>query len=118
MDAGAADQASVDEGALRLGFFVRGLAESVGLKLGMIGEEIFAEDFYLVVSKVGLGEVGPLLEHDYAKTVRRKLLGKDAAGRAGADDDEVDFVGGFVLGLVGPHDLVLSACPEGGCQPG
>ena len=86
--------------------------------MGLIGQEIFVEDFYFVVSEIGFGEIRALLENDDAEAVGGKLLGQDAAGGAGADDDEIDFVGSLVLGLVGPHVLFFSASGGLGCQPG
>src|SRR6267154_4998380 len=107
--AGAADEASIDEGALRLGFFVGRFAERSGLELGLVGEEIFVDNFYFVVNEIGFGEIGTLLEHDDAKAVGGKLLGHDPAGGAGADDYEIDFVGSLIFRRVESHALVFSA---------
>ena len=67
----------------------------------MIGQKIFLEDFDFVVNEIRFGEVRTLLEHDDAKAVAGKFLGQDAAGGARTDDDEIDFVGRLVLGLLG-----------------
>src|SRR6267154_6255248 len=115
--AGAADEASIDEGALGLGFFVGRFAERGGLELGLVGEEIFVDDFYFVVNKIRLGEIRALLEHDDAKAVGGKLLGHDAAGGSGADDYEIDFIGSFIFRRVDSHALVFSASGGFGCQP-
>src|ERR1700682_31428 len=98
MHAGAADQAAVNESALRLCFLVGRLAEGSGLQLGLVGEQIFADDFFFVMDEVGLGEVRTLLENDNAESVGGKLFGEDAAGSSGTDDDEINFVGSFVFG--------------------
>src|SRR5712672_1825077 len=67
--AGAADEASVHERALGLGFFVGRFAERGGLKRGLVGEEIFVDDFYFVVNEIGFGEIGTLLKHDDTKAI-------------------------------------------------
>src|SRR5216683_2316119 len=95
--AGAADAATVKDGALGRGFFVGRLAERSGLKFGLVGEEIFFDDFYFVVDEVGLGQIRALFQNDDAEAVFGELLGHDAAGSARADDDEIDFVGRFVF---------------------
>src|ERR1700730_6350440 len=115
--AGAAYAASVNEGALRLGFFVGRFAEGSGLKLGLVGEQIFVEDFYFVVDEIGFGEIWPLFKYDDAKTVGGKFLGHDAASGAGANDNEIDFVGRFVFRQIGLHALVFSGSGGLGCQP-
>src|SRR5260370_42459049 len=116
MHAGAADEASIDEGALGLGLFVGRFAERSGLELGLVGEEIFVDDFYFVVNEIGFREIGALLKHDDAKTVSGKLFVHDAAGGSGADDYAIDFVGGFIFRRVYSHALVLSAYGGLGCQ--
>ncbi len=115
--AGAAHQASINEGPLRLGFFVGRFAERSRLELGLVGEQIFADDLDLVVHEVGLGEIRALLEHHHAKTVGRELLGQNAAGGSRAHDDKIDFVGSFVFREIGLHALDFSASGELGCQP-
>ncbi len=69
------------------------------------------------MDEVRLGEVGTLLENDDAEAVGGELLGHDAAGSAGADDDEIDFVGRFVFREIGSHALAFSASGGLGCQP-
>jgi len=84
----------------------------------MIGQKILVEDFDFVVNEVFLGKVRALFENDDAEAVAGQFLGEDAAGCTGTDDDEIDFVGCFVFGLVGHHDLVFSTSGGFGCQPG
>src|SRR5712672_31192 len=115
--AGAADEASIDEGTLGLGFFVGRFAERSGLELGLVGQEIFVDNFYFVVNEIGFGEIRALLKHDDAKSVGGKLLSHDAAGGSGADDYEIDLVGGFIFRCVDSHALVFSASGGLGCQP-
>ena len=79
-----------------LGLVLRGLAKCCGLKLRMIGELVPHQDFDLVVSEVRLGKVGPLFQHYNAKAVRGEFFGQDAACRAAANNDEIDFVGCLV----------------------
>ena len=73
--AGPANASPINQGALRLGFFVGRLAEGIGLKLRMVGELVLGQDFDLVVSKIGFRQVRALLQHNDAKAVGRKLLG-------------------------------------------
>src|ERR1700676_2213537 len=115
--AGAADAPSVNNGALRLSLFAGRFAERSGLQLRLIGQQIFADDFGFVVDEVGLSEVRTLLENHDAEAVGGKLLGHNAAGRAGTDDDEIDFVGSFVFRKIGRHALDFSASGGLGCQP-
>jgi hypothetical protein len=117
MDAGATDQAAVDDRALGLGFFVGRLAKRVGLQLGMIRKQVFAQYLYFVVGEVGFGKVRALLQDYNAEAVFRQFLGDDAAGGPGAYDHEIDFVRRLVLRLFGGHDLVLSVAVFAGCQP-
>src|SRR5256885_14676611 len=69
MDAGAADATSVNQSALRLGFFLGGLAEGTGLQLGMIGQKVFANNLDFVVREIGFGEVRALLKDHDAEAV-------------------------------------------------
>ncbi len=115
--AGAADAAAVDEGALGLGLFVGRFAEGSGLKLGLVGEQVFADDFYFIVDEIGFGQIRTLLEDDDAEAVSGELLGHDAACSARADDDEIDFVRRFVFGEIGVHALDFPASGGLGCQP-
>ena len=104
--AGAADGAAVNQSALRLGFVLGRLAESIGLQLGMIGEQIFLQHFDFVVDEIfGFVEVRPLFEHHDAETVGGKFLGQNAAGGAGTNDHKIDDVGSLVFGLIGRHCL-------------
>ena len=116
VDAGATDASAVYQRALRLGFVIRRLAECGWLKLWMVGELVLTEDFNFVVREIRFGQVGALLQNDNAETVGGKFLGEDSAGRAGADNDEIHFVGSLVFGLVDHH--FLSASFAAGCQPG
>ena len=113
--AGAADASPINQGTLRLGFFVGRLAERIRLKFRMVGELVLGQDFDFVVAKIGFRQVRALLQDNHAKTVGRKLLGEDAAGRARAHDDKVHFVGSLVVGLVDRH--FFSASFATGCQP-
>src|SRR5438874_2140968 len=127
MIAGAANSPAVNQSALRLGFILRRFANGGGLQLGMIGEQIFLQNFYFVVRKIGFGEVRPLLKNYNAETIGGKFLGENAASSAGTDDDEVDGFRIFVLGLIDLHFLFVSAAGSlvdarcvalAGCQPG
>jgi hypothetical protein len=69
MDAGATDQATVNQRALRLGFFIGSFAEGVGLQLGVIGKQIFVQNFYFVMGEVGFGEIGHLFQDQDAKSI-------------------------------------------------
>src|SRR3984893_4559202 len=115
--AGATDTTAINEGALRLGFFVWRFAEGSGLQLWLVGEQILVEDFYFVVDEVGFGEVRALLEDDDAEAVGGKCLGNDPASSPGADNNEIDFVGRFVSRQIGLHALVFPASGGLGCQP-
>jgi hypothetical protein len=66
------------------------------LQFGTIREQVFLEDLDFVVREIGFREVGTLLEDDDTETVCRKLFGQDATCGARSDDDEIDFVRGFV----------------------
>src|SRR5580704_12320021 len=118
MRARAADQAAVDQSALRFGFVLGRFSKSCWLKLRMIRQKILVEDFYFVVNKIFLGEVRALFENDHVEAVAGQFLGEDAAGGTGADDDEIDFISCFVFGLIEHHDLVFSPSGGFGCQPG
>src|SRR6266436_1344869 len=115
--AGAADATTVKDGALGLGFFGGRLAERGGLKFGLVGQQILADDFHFVVDEIGLGQIRTLFQNDDAKAVFGEFLGHDATSGAGADDDEIDFVGSFVFGKIELHALVFSASGGLGCQP-
>src|ERR1700719_1933443 len=69
--AGAAHASSINYRALLFCFILRGLAKSSGLQLGMIGQQVFAQNFYFVVRVVRFGEIRPLLQHHYAESVGR-----------------------------------------------
>ena len=60
------------------------------LRQRVVGELDLIGRAELVVIEVGGGQPRPLLEHDDGEARRRQLLGEDAAGGAGADDDEID----------------------------
>jgi len=77
---------------------------------------MLAKNFEFIVSEIRLGEVRPLLEDDNAETIGGKLLGENAAGRAGSHNEEIHFVGRFVGHLGLAHFLSVSA--GRGCQPG
>ncbi len=108
MDAGPADHPAVDVRAMSLGFVLRRLAESSGLKLRMIGELVPVHYFDFVVGEIRFRQVRSLLENHHAKAVRRKLLGKHTAGRAGSNNDEIHFIRCLVLGLIHSHVRVVS----------
>src|SRR6202022_432066 len=99
--AGATDTTAINEGALRLGFFVWRFAEGSGLQLWLVGEQILVEDFYVVVDEVGFGEVRAMLEDDAAEAVGGKFLGRDAASSHEGDNNESVLVGRFVCGQIG-----------------
>ena len=58
-------------GAMLFRFVLRSLAKSGGLKLRMIGKQIFAQNFYFVVSVIRLSEIRALLQHHHAEAVGR-----------------------------------------------
>src|SRR5262249_38973963 len=121
MDAGAAHDAAVEDRPLTLGRLLRRFTICVGLKIRMIGKQIFAEDFDFVVCEVGFREARTLLEHNNTETVGRELFRENAAGGAGAYDDEIDFVGWSVFCCVELGRLHTSplffASVGAGCQP-
>jgi len=118
MHTGAADEAAVHESALLFGCIARSFTESIGLQLGVIGEQILLQNFDFVVDEIIFCEVGPLFENDYAEAVAGQFLGENAAGGTGADDYKIDFVGGAIFRCFdweGGHDLVFSGARV---QPG
>jgi len=60
--AGATNRAAITSARWRLGFILRRFAKSVGLQLGMIGELIFLQNFYFVVPRNLLVQVGDLVQ--------------------------------------------------------
>ncbi len=77
---------------MHAGFLRRAGAEGVRLLLMVVGERLLIDALDLVVGEVRLFEVRPLLQDDDAKAGGGKFFGDDAARRARADDNEVDFV--------------------------
>ncbi len=114
--ASPADTAAIDQRALRFGLLVRRLANRSRLKLWVVGELVLGKDFDFVVCEIGLGQIGALLENNHAKAIGGKFLGQDAAGRAGAYDDEVHLIRSIVFGLLYGHFFSASFAP--GSQPG
>ena len=80
-----------------LGLFLLGLAE--GLLLIVIYQWTERGLVVLVMREVAFVQERPLLEDDDTESVGGKFLGEDAAGGAGSDDDEIDYVGGAVFRL-------------------
>ena len=97
-------------------------ANGGGLQLGMIGEQIFLQNFDFVVRKILFVQIGTLLQNNYAEAVGGKFFGQNAASGAGTHDDEIDGVGSFVFGLIDFHffsaSFVAAATAVAGCQPG
>ena len=122
MVAGTADGAAVNKSALRLGFILRRFSKGIGLQFGMIGEQVFLQNFDFIVRKIGFGKVRALFEDDDAEAVGGKFFGEHAARGAGPHDDEVHGIGSFVLGLIDLHCLSASFFAEraagAACQPG
>ena len=102
--------------SLRNGFLLSRLSKRTGLQHRMVGEQVFLQNFDLVVDKIRLPQVRTLLQHHHAKSIRGQRLGQNATGSAGANDHEIDFVGVLVLDLGCGHFV----CGAGlsGCQPG
>jgi len=71
--------------------------ERLRLERRDVGELVAFGHEELVVLEVGLSKVRALLEHQHAKSTARELASHDAAGGAGADNDEVHVVGRGVM---------------------
>src|SRR5260370_4686886 len=77
-----ADTSSINDRALRLGFFIRRLAERIRLKLRMIRELVMPQDTNFVVTNIRFRQIRALLEHNDANAARRKFLCHDSTRRA------------------------------------
>jgi hypothetical protein len=92
MGVAAADEPAVDHGQHFPRRVCCGRAKRMRLCQRIVGELGLIGRAELVVVEVGDGQPRPLLEHDDGEPRRRQLLGEDAAGGAGPDDDEIDEV--------------------------
>ena len=88
-----------------------------GCVLRMIRQQVFVENLDFVVRKIRFGQVRSLLQHHDAKSVLRKFLRDDPAGRARSDDDEIHLIRCLVLRHVERHDCPLPDAGLIGCQP-
>ncbi len=111
-----ADASAISQRSLGPAFLVRRLAKRVRLQLRMIGELILRKDLDFAVCEIRFRQIGALLQHHHAKPVRRKFLGQDSSGGAGANDHEIHFVGSLILRLV--HSHFFSASFIAASQPG
>ena len=89
MRVAAAHKPPVDQRLLSLRCLLRRGAERMWLRRGVVDVVTPHERAELVVVELAFGQARTLFEHDHRVSRRREFLRDDAAGRAGADDDEV-----------------------------
>ena len=99
MYAAAADIVGVVAHAVaQLGGFAFGFAESLRMALAVVPSQLMvAEDGPFVMMEIGRAQMRALLKQHHRMPGPGKLLGDDAAGGAGAHNNEIDFFAGLEI---------------------
>ncbi len=97
MDTAAADARRVSDWCnavpWRPGSLVFVMAKRLAMHVIAAAEKFrLDQDRIFIVGEVGGIAIGALFQHDRGKACGRQLFGENPAGRAGPDDNEVDFL--------------------------